>query len=133
VTAPLEVPLTPVAAAQQVNFSKMAIAQCSCPDIVSMRASPSICVIARLVGDVLVLGDISTGTSRPFVPAQFREAVVDALHGIHHPGVHATVRLVSALFCWPHMGRLIASCLGCQKGKVHKQIHLQPEKIPVPH
>ena len=136
VTAPLEVPLAAVAAAQPVDFSEMAIAQRSCPDIVSMRASPSICVIARLIGEVMVIGDISTGVFRPFVPAAFREAVIVALHGIHHPGVRATVRLVSASFCWPHMGRLIASlarsCLGCQKGKVHRHIHLQPENIPVP-
>ena len=82
------------------------------------------------------MGDISTGVFRPFVPAAFRTAVIRSIHEVHHPGVKATTRLVSASFCWPHMGRDIAaaarSCMGCQRGKIHKHIHLQPESIPIP-
>jgi hypothetical protein len=119
-----------------VDFAAMAEAQRHCPDIVSMRASPTIQVIYWLVGDVHLLGDISTGVFRPFVPAAFRTAVIKSVHDIHHPGVKATTRLVTAAFCWPHMGRDVAaaarSCMGCQKGKIHKHIHLQPDAIPVP-
>jgi len=131
-----DVPFPAVAAAQPVDFAKMAVAQRSCPDIVSMRSSPSLSVISRLAGDVMLLGDISTGTFRPFVPAEFRTAVFHSLHSLHHPGVRATVRLVSASFCWPHLSRSVSalarSCLGCQRGKTHKHVHLQPEHIPVP-
>jgi len=125
-----------VAAAQPVDFAKMAVAQRSCPDIVYMRNSPSLSVIYRLVGDIHLLGDISTGTFRPFVPAEIREAVFYGLHSLHHPGVPATVCLISALFCWLHLSRSVSalarSCLGCQRGKIHKHVHLQLERIPVP-
>jgi hypothetical protein len=38
---------------------------------------------------------------------------------------------------WPKMGKDIAAaaraCMGCQLGKVHRHVKLQPEHIPVPH
>jgi hypothetical protein len=102
-----------------------------------MRSSPSLQTVQRPVGGVPLLGDISTGVFRPFLPAQFRQAAIKSLHNVHHPGVRATCRLVSAAFCWPHMKKQTAaaarSCLGCQRGKTHHHMHLQPEHIPVPH
>jgi hypothetical protein len=51
--------------------------------------------------------------------------------------MRATARLVKASFCWPRMGRDITafarSCLGCQRGKTHRHISIQPEAIAVPH
>jgi hypothetical protein len=61
---------------------------------------------------------------------------VRSLHDVHHPGVRATTRLVKAAFCWPKMGKDITafaqSCLGCQRGKIHHHISLQPEVIAIP-
>jgi hypothetical protein len=74
---------------------------------------------------------------RPLVNIQHREAVFQLLHSIHHPGVRATRRLIAARFCWPQMAKAITlmarACLYCQRGKVHKHVHLQPAEIPVPH
>jgi hypothetical protein len=58
---------------EPVDFAKLAAAQTSCPDVVSMHNSPSLSIISRPVGDVQLLGDISTGIFRPLVPAPFRE------------------------------------------------------------
>jgi transposase InsO family protein len=103
-----------------------------------MQASPSLQIVSRKAGGVELLGDISTGMFRPLLPpAAFRTAAIRTLHEIHHPGVRATTKLVKAAFCWPKMGRDISavakSCLGCQLGKVHRHVTLQPEAIPVPH
>jgi hypothetical protein len=50
--------------------------------------------------------------------------------------METVLRLPPAAFCSPHMGRDVAaatrSCMGCQKGKINKHIHLQPDAIPVP-
>jgi hypothetical protein len=101
-----------------------------------MSASPSLQIVRRPAGDTHLLGDISTGTFRPLVPPIFRQAVIRSLHEVHHPGVRATTRLVKASFCWPKMGRDIAaaarSCMGCQLGKIHRHVKLQPEHIAVP-
>jgi hypothetical protein len=86
------------------DFAKLAAAQTSCPDVVSMSNSPSLNIISRPVGDVQLLGDISTGIFRPLVPAAFREQIIRSLHSVHHPGIRATARLIKASFCWPRDG-----------------------------
>ncbi len=68
---------------------------------------------------------------------QQREAVFKSLHSIHHTGVRAIRRLIAAWFCWPQMAKAITlmakACFYCQRGKVHKHVHLQPAEILVPH
>jgi len=126
----------PPPAAPPIDFQAVAAAQQSCPEVVAMSNSPSLQIVSRPAGDTTILGDISTGTFRPLVPPAFRQEVIRRLHEVHHPGVRATTRLVKASFCWPKMGRDIAAaaraCMGCQLGKVHRHVKLQPEHIPVP-
>jgi hypothetical protein len=102
-----------------------------------MMNSTALQITTQAVGDDSLLGDVSTGVFRPLVPIQHREAVFQSLHSIHHPGVRATHRLIAARFCWPQMAKDITlmarACLYCQRGKVHKHVHLQPAEIPVPH
>ncbi len=102
-----------------------------------MKNSSTLQITTQAVGDTTLLGDVSTGVFHPLVPAQHREAVFQSLHSIHHPGVRATRRLITARFCWPQMAKAITqmtrACLQCQQGKVHRHIHLQPTEIPVPH
>ncbi len=99
--------------------------------------STTLQITTQAVGDETLLGDISTGVFRQLVPIQHREAVFQSLYTIHHPGVQATRRLIAARFCWPQMARAITlmarACLHCQRGKVHRHVHLQPAEIPVPH
>jgi hypothetical protein len=125
-----------IAAAVGVYFVAMAAAQATCPDVLSMQKSPSLQVTSRQHRGVQLLGDVSTGTFRPLVPAAFRTDIIRSLHSIHHPGVRATSRLVKSAFRWPRMGKDIAavarSCMDCQLGKVHRHVKLQPEHIAVP-
>jgi hypothetical protein len=133
-----EAAFTPVAAAAQpVDFAELARLQATCPEVAAMCRSDRLQVVSQPVGDVQLLGDISTGSFRPLVPPQLRERVALFLHSIHHPGVKATKRLVAARFCWPFLAKQVAAlaraCLFCQRGKVHQHVHLQPAAIPVPH
>ena len=129
-------PLPAVAAAQPLDFAALAAAQLSCPDVASMRASTALSIISKPVGEHQLLGDVSTGEFRPLVPPQFRAAAFHALHDIAHPGIRASCRLVSSRFCWPHLSKqvtaLARACLHCQRSKIHKHVHLQPEQIEVP-
>jgi len=124
------------AAVQPVDFAKMAEAQNTCSDVVSMRQSAVLTVTSRALGDQILFGDTSTGVFRPFVPKGYREEIVWALHNIHHPGIRGSKRLVCASYCWPGMAAqvaaLVRTCLFCQKGKIHKHVKLQAEHIPVP-
>ena len=72
-----------------------------------------------------VLCDAATLPARPFVPLQFR-AVFDSLHGLSHPGIRASNRLIAARFVWPHMHRDITAwtrtCEQCQRAKVFRHV-----------
>ena len=99
--AALERPiLAAITDGQLVNFSGMAAAQRSCPEVAEMMNSSALQITTQAVGDETLLGDISTGVFRPLVPIQHREAVFQSLYAIHHPGVQATRRLIAARFCW---------------------------------
>jgi Integrase zinc binding domain len=50
-----------------------------------------------------LLCDFSTSSPRPLVPASLRKAVFAAIHGVAHPGIRASRRLISARFVWPKM------------------------------
>ncbi len=129
--------LAAIAEAQPVDFSAMAAAQRSCPEVAEMMNSTTLQIATQAVGDDSLLGDVLTGVFRPLVPIQHRETVFQSLHSKHHPGVRATHRLIAARLCWPQMAKAITliarACLYRQRGKVHKHVHLQPAEIPVPH
>jgi hypothetical protein len=133
---PQPAPPPPAADAQPIDFLELSFAQLSCPDVQDMLVSPSLSVVSRKMGAADVLGDDSTGTFRPLLPAHFRAAAVWSLHNIHHPGVKASRRLVCFSFRWPKMGSfvsaLVCNCLKCQKAKVHRHVSLQAAHIPVP-
>ncbi len=127
--------LPAITAAQPLDFAALAAAQLSCPDVSSMRASMALSIVSKPMGEHQLLGDVSTGEFSPLLPPQFRAAAFHSLHNIAHPGIRASCRLVSSRFCWPHLCKQVAAlartCLHCQRSKVHKHMHLQPQQIEV--
>lgn len=74
--------------------------------------------------DVAIYCDISTKIPRPFITKSFRRAAFDSVHGLAHPGVKATTRLVKQRFVWPGVDadcrEWARSCLQCQRSKVSR-------------
>ncbi len=99
--APEQPILAAIANGQPVDFSAMAAAQRSCPEVAEMINSTTLQITTQAVGDDSLLRDVLTGVFRPLVHIQHREAVFQSLHSIHHPGVRATRRLIATQFCWP--------------------------------
>ena len=70
--------------------------------------------------------DMSCDKIRPYVPVILRRAVLNALHGLAHPRVKATQKLITEPFVWPSVNkdfRLCAkSCLPCQRAKVTQHV-----------
>ncbi len=129
--------LAAIAKSPAVDFSAMSAAQRSCPDVKEMMSSNTLQITTQAVSDAFLLRDVSTGVFHPPVPIEYREAVFQSLHSIHHPGVRWTHCLIAARFCWLQMAKAITlmarACMFCQRGKIHKHVHLQPAEIPVPH
>ena len=76
------------------------------------------------VSESTILCDTSTGVARPLVPIAFRHAVFESLLSLSQPGIHATQRLVTSRYIWPHINADVSqwtrSCLKCQRAKVQQ-------------
>ena len=80
--------------------------------------------------------DVSTGIQRPYLPVQFRRAVVEKLHYISHPGIRATQSLVSERYVWKNMNTDVRDwvnvCLKCQRNKVIRHTQSPLQAFPMP-
>ena len=109
-----------------VDFREMAGAQPGDPDLPTVKSSPSLTLtdVPLPASTTSILCDTSTGVPRPFVPHAFRRRVFELLHNLSHPGVKATVRLVTNRYLWPGMKDDVRtwaqSCRACQRCKVHR-------------
>ena len=83
-----------------------------------------------------LLCDTSTGTARPVVPPSWRRAVFDTVHGLSHPGIRATRKMVSARFVWHGMNKQVGvwakTCIPCQRAKVQRHVTAPLEHCQLP-
>ena len=137
----LEVPDPPIpspfpTSASGVDFIQLAKDQLSCSDVLRLQKSPSLRLIPVSVNGNILICDAKTKVLRPLVPSSQRFNVFKALHGLPHPGICASRRLISARFVWRGLANDVRdychSCLPCQRGKILRHVQLRPEKIPVP-
>ena len=80
--------------------------------------------------------DVSCGPSRPYIPPSLRRQVFDHYHGLAHPGILATQRLLTRRVVWPRIKRdskvWTRACASCQTSKIHRHTRLPLQAIPVP-
>ena len=132
-------PLVCHSIAQGVDYEALALAQVESEDIQLYRTA---CTGLKLKdisfadGSFTVLCDVSTGKPRPIVPEAWREAIFHAVHGLSHPGIEATKKLVSAKFVWhglkKYVGQRAKQCLECQRSKVQRHTKAPLQKLPTP-
>ncbi|GFU71041.1 transposon Tf2-6 polyprotein [Trichonephila clavipes] len=74
--------------------------------------------------DVNLTCDVSTNVSRPFIPKDYRKIVFQHLHGLSHPGIAASIKLVTQRFVWLNIRRDIKARVNsychCQRSKIHR-------------
>ena len=60
----------------------------------------------------------------------------DSFHGLSHPGIRATQKLVTARFVWPGINtdvrRWARTCVQCQRAKIQRHSHTPLSSFPVP-
>lgn len=85
---------------------------------------------------VLVWCDVSSGRPRPVIPEVWRRRVFDTLHGLSHPSIRTTRRLITDKFVWngikKQVGLWAKTCIACQTSKIQRHIKspLQTFEIP---
>lgn len=86
--------------------------------------------------DAYLYCDVSTTTARPFVTKKFRPAAFHAVHQPSHPGIKATVRLITQRYVWPAIKadttELARNCLQCQRSKVTRHVSAPMGAFPRP-
>ena len=111
-----------------IDFSVIAAAQHRDPELRKWKSQPfpslQLSAVPLPGTTTTLICDISTGTSRPFIPASFRRQVYNSLHSLSHPGIRATQQLITSRFVWPGINKDVRmwarACLQCQCSKVHR-------------
>lgn len=113
----------------EIDFDVIADQQINDPEIIQIieGKSPysiSIQAIPILNSKNHLYCHINNKIARPFIPVQSRKLIFNALHGLSHPGIRATNKLISEKFVWPGMNKDISlwskQCIQCQRSKIHR-------------
>ena len=80
--------------------------------------------------------ETSTTRQRPFVTKNLRLAIFNAMHGLSHPGIRGTRKLITDTYFWPNMnqdiGKWARKCLVCQREKIQRHTVSPIQCLPVP-
>ena len=108
-----------------------------CKEVQQLKLSSALEVEEHVLpsGDA-VLVDVSAQHPRLLVPASLQQRVLAAVHGLSHPGVRATRRLLTSAFVWSRMNAAVKSfcdnCDACHRAKVDRHLRPPPARIPIP-
>ena len=123
-----------------IDYSAMATDQAKDPEVQSYKTIRSNLALQDIpIGShgVTLLCDTSTGQTRPVVPATWRRQVFDLVHGLSHPSIRATRKLIASKFVWKSMqkqiGDWVKTCVPCQSSKIHKHVKAPLQQFNIPH
>ena len=94
------------------------------PEFRQLRSNPRSNLVFESVdiGQTSLVVDKSNGPIRPYIPFAFRKRVFDLVHGLGHPGVARTRKMLCDKFVWPSIREDVSKwareCLECQRAKV---------------
>lgn len=122
-----------------VDYQSIALAQETDQELQSLLMSDSSLRLKKMrlsENGIHVYCDISTANVRPYITPAHRRQVFNALHNLSHPGVKATVRLVTDRFVWPRIRRdcrqWAKECQQCQSCKISRHTSAPPAEFHAP-
>lgn len=73
---------------------------------------------------IKVFCDVSQPRPRPYITKGLRREIFNTIHGMSHPGVKATTKMVTERFVWPSVRKdcraWVKTCEACQRAKVQR-------------
>ena len=98
------------------DYQQLTAQQTICPSVQRLSASTVLKIVLLKLQNVELFCDVSTGTPRPLEPDTVKMDIFSALHGISHPGVRATRRMISTRFVWKNLNSYIKMwCESCEE------------------
>ncbi|GBM55290.1 Transposon Ty3-G Gag-Pol polyprotein [Araneus ventricosus] len=80
--------------------------------------------------------DTSTSKIRPYIPQAFRKKIFHHIHGLSHPGIKSTIKLMNSKFIWPSIKKDVQlwtrTCIPCQKAKINRHTKTKLGEFEVP-
>lgn len=71
-----------------------------------------------------IVYETSTDTKRPYIPIALRRQIFNKIHGISHPSIRGTRKLLSSRYFWPQMNKdsntWSKHCVECQISKIQR-------------
>ncbi|CAB0040714.1 unnamed protein product [Trichogramma brassicae] len=99
--------LSRVEAISSINYEELARSQATDETLKSFINDPGTSLRLQKIElpglRTSVYCDVSTGKQRPFLTAPFRRAAFDLIHGLNHPRIKRTYKMLSERFIWPSM------------------------------
>lgn len=78
--------------------------------------------------------DVSTKNIRIYIPPKFRKNIFDLYHNLSHPGIKASVKLLSSKVIWTKINKDVSawakSCVDCQKSKISRHTKTPNQMFP---
>lgn len=112
------------------NYEQLAEAQALYEELPSLQEQFRIQHVTPPGTKTPIACETSLGNPRPILPPQFRFPTFTKLHGLAHPGIRASRRLISQRYFWPGMQKDIKTwaqnCLPCQASKVNRHTITTP-------
>ncbi|CAK9827605.1 Transposon Tf2-6 polyprotein [Anthophora retusa] len=122
-----------------IDYEALAASQTTDAELQALMQSPSGLTIKRLGmpgSTARVFCDVSTGSVCPYLTIPYRRSAFDALHGLAHPGVNATVKLVTERYVWPAIKadcrEWTRACIPCQRNKTTRHVTAPLGSFPRP-
>lgn len=87
-------------------------------------------------GNTKLFCDVSGPVQRPFITSEFRKSIFNSIHGLSHPSVRTTIKMVTERYVWPGIRKDCRSwartCIPCQKSKVSRHVHAPVHDFKLP-
>jgi transposase InsO family protein len=122
-----------------IDFCALAKSQQQDPETQAVRRASSSLQVEEVsfgTDGVTLLCDVSTGQARPLVPASWRRQIFDLFHGLSHPSVRSTRKLIASKFVWNGLQKQIGTwakeCIACQSSKIQRHIKAPLAQFSVP-
>ena len=122
-----------------IDYGALAAAQQQDAEIQAYRTATSSLQLEDIpfgTQGTTLLCDMSTGHARPIVPAGWKRRIFDLIHGLSHPSIRTTRKLVATKFVWKGLQKEVGiwakQCIACQSSKIQTHIRAPLEKFSVP-